>query len=162
MLLALLGSSTVLFHQIAGYTLAVLLGVISILFPPYLLRRDGRRGVYLLLSLAALGIFSVFYAWTPMTCQPGGGNARRFGDGEGGEAVAMAIGTKPANGPGYFLMTPLHQPLARPAGPPVHARRPPEREGHAGHPGTPHPARVDPSLFFGSLTSYSGFRPLRA
>ena len=60
MLLALLGSSTVLFHQIAGYTLAVLLGVISILFPPYLLRRDGRRGVYLLLSLAALGIFSVF------------------------------------------------------------------------------------------------------
>ena len=32
-------------------------------FPAYLLRRDRRRGVCLLLSLAALGIFSVFYAW---------------------------------------------------------------------------------------------------
>src|SRR5919107_4793385 len=62
-LLALLGASTVLYHQIAGYTLAVLLGVISVSFLPYLLLRDRRRGVYLTLSLALLGLLSVLYAW---------------------------------------------------------------------------------------------------
>src|ERR671933_1476022 len=44
LLLALLGSSTVLYHQIAGYSLAVLLGFVSLLFLPYLLLRDRRKG----------------------------------------------------------------------------------------------------------------------
>jgi len=109
LLLALLGSSTVLYHQIAGYSLAVLLGFVSLFFLPYLLLRDRRKGVYLALALALLGLFSVVYAWDTydlpslVTGILGGSET-----GRGGEAVAMAIGTKPANGPGHFLMTMSH------------------------------------------------------
>ena len=158
MLLALLGSSTVLYHQIAGYTLAVLLGVISVLFLPYLLLRDRRRGVYLLLSLAVLGLLSVFYAWD--TYDLPNLVAGMFGaseGGRGGEAVAMAIGTKPANGPGHFLMTLSHPVLwLGLLGLFMLASR-----GNAK--GTPDTlARLTLLawtllLFFGSLTSYSGF-----
>lgn len=109
LLLALIGSSTVLYHQIAGYSLAVLLGVVSVLFLPYLLLRDRRKGVYLTLSLALLGLLSVLYAWDTydlpsLVAGMLGGSET----GRGGEAVAMAIGTKPANGPGHFLMTISH------------------------------------------------------
>jgi hypothetical protein len=156
-LLALLGSSTVLYHQIAGYTLAVLLGVISILFLPYLLRRDRGRGVYLLLSLAVLGLFSVFYAWDtydlPNLVAGMLGGAET---GRGGEAVAMAIGTKPANGPGHFLMTLSHPVLwlgllGLPFMLAGRAKDTPDTL-----------ARLTLLvwtllLFFGSLTSYSGF-----
>jgi hypothetical protein len=158
MLLALLGSSTVLYHQIAGYTLAVLLGVISVLFLPYLLLRDRGRGVYLLLSLLVLGLFSVFYAWDtydlPNLVAGMLGGAET---GRGGEAVAMAIGTKPANGPGHFLATLSHPVLwlgllglFMLAG----------RETSKGAPDNL--ARLTLLawtllLFFGSLTSYSGF-----
>jgi hypothetical protein len=109
LLLALLGSSTVLYHQIAGYTLAVLLGLVCVLFLPYLLLRDRRKGVYLALSLALLGLLSVIYAWDTYDLPSlvagilGGSET-----GRGGEAVAMAIGTKPANGPGHFLTTMSH------------------------------------------------------
>lgn len=112
LLLALVGSSTVLYHQIAGYSLAVLLGVVSVLFLPYLLLRDRRKGVYLTLSLALLGLLSVLYAWDTydlpsLVAGMLGGSET----GRGGEAVAMAIGTKPANGPGHFLMTISHSVL---------------------------------------------------
>ena len=159
LLLALLGSSTVLYHQIAGYSLAVLLGVISILFLPYLLLRDRRRGVYLLLSLVRLGLFAVFYAWDTYDLPNllagilGGSET-----GRGGEAVAMAIGTKPANGPGHFLMT---------LSPPVLwlglLGLPLVLAGRENADGTPDIlARLTLLLwtlllFFGSLTSYSGF-----
>ena len=158
-LLALLGSSTVLYHQIAGYTLAVLLGVISILFLPYLLLRDRRRGVYLSLSLAVLGLFSVFYAWDTydlpnLVAGMLGGSET----GRGGEAVAMAIGTKPANGPGHFLMTLSHPVLwLGLLGLPFMLAG---RENAKGAPDIL--ARLTLLvwtllLFFGSLTSYSGF-----
>jgi hypothetical protein len=109
LLLALLGSSTVLYHQIAGYSLAVLLGLVCVLFLPYLLLKDRRKGVYLGLSLALLGLLSVIYAWDTYDLPSlvvgmlGGSET-----GRGGEAVAMAIGTKPANGPGHFLSTMSH------------------------------------------------------
>jgi len=109
LLLALVGSSTVLYHQIAGYSLAVLLGVVSVLFLPYLLLRDRRRGVYLTLSLALLGLLSVLYAWDTYDLPSlVAGMLGAPETGRGGEAVAMAIGTKPANGPGHFLMTISH------------------------------------------------------
>ena len=100
LLLALLGSSTVLYHQIAGYSLAVLLGFVCVLFLPYLLLRDRRSGAYLTLALALLGLLSVLYAWDTydlpsLVAGMLGGSET----GRGGEAVAMAIGTKPANGP---------------------------------------------------------------
>jgi hypothetical protein len=109
LLLALLGSSTVLYHQIAGYSLAVLLGLVCVLFLPYLLLKDRRKGVYLALSLPLLGLFSVIYAWDTYDLPSlvvgmlGGSET-----GRGGEAVAMAIGTKPPNGPGHFLATISH------------------------------------------------------
>src|SRR5919107_898005 len=90
LLLALLGSSTVLYHQIAGYTLAVLLGFVCVLFVPYLLLRDRRKGVYLSLSLALLGLLSVFYAWDTYDLPSlvagmlGGAEAGRGGGGRGG------------------------------------------------------------------------------
>ena len=157
LLLALLGSSTVLYHQIAGYSLAVLLGLICVLFLPYLLLKERRKGVYLVLSLALLGLFSVIYAWDtydlPSLVVGMLGGAET---GRGGEAVAMAIGTKPANGPGHFLWTMSHPVLwlgllglslmlagARKDTPDILARL---------------TLLVwTLLLFFGSLTSYSGF-----
>jgi hypothetical protein len=158
MLLALLGSSTVLYHQIAGYTLAVLLGVISISFLPYLLLRDRRRGVYLLISLAVLGLLSVFYAWDTYDLPSlAAGMLGSSETGRGGEAVAMAIGTKPANGPGHFLMTLSHPVLW------LGLLGLFMLAGHENTRGTPDTlARLTLYvwtllLFFGSLTSYSGF-----
>ena len=157
LLLALLGSSTVLYHQIAGYSLAVLLGFVSLVFLPYLLLRDRRKGVYLLLSLALLGFLSVLYAWDTydlpsLVAGMLGGSET----GRGGEAVAMAIGTKPANGPGHFLTTMSHPVLwlGLLGLPLMLAGR------KKGEPDTL--ARLTLLvwtllLFFGSLTSYSGF-----
>jgi len=159
LLLALLGSSTVLYHQIAGYSLAVLLGLVCVLFLPYLFLKDRRKGVHLGLSLALLGLLSAIYAWgtydlpSLVVGMLGGSET-----GRGGEAVAMAIGTKPANGPGHFLSTISHPVLwlgllglsLMLAGG-KNAR------------GTPDIlARLTLLvwillLFFGSLTSYSGF-----
>jgi hypothetical protein len=159
LLLALVGSSTVLYHQITGYSLAVLLGVVCLLFLPYLLLRDRRKGVYLGLSLALVGLFSVIYAWDTYDLPKlvvgmlGGSET-----GRGGEAAAMAIGTKPPSGPGHFLETLSHPVLwlgllglAFMLAGIKNAR------------GTPDIlARLTVLvwtllLFFGSLTSYSGF-----
>jgi hypothetical protein len=157
LLLALLGSSTVLYHQIAGYSLAVLLGFVSLAFLPYLLLRDRGKGIYLLLSLALLGFLSVLYAWDTydlpsLVAGMLGGSET----GRGGEAVAMAIGTKPANGPGHFLTTMSHPVLwlGLLGLPLMLAGR------KKGEPDTL--ARLTLLvwtllLFFGSLTSYSGF-----
>jgi hypothetical protein len=113
LLLALLGSSTVLYHQIAGYSLAVLLAVVGLVFLPYLLVRDRKRGLALLASLTLLGLFSVLYAWDTydlgrLVAGLVGGSETT---GRGGEAVAMAIGTKPAYDLGHLLAT-TSQPVA--------------------------------------------------
>jgi hypothetical protein len=159
LLLALLGSSTVLYHQIAGYSLAVLLGLVCVLFLPYLLLRERRKGVYLAFSLALLGLLSVAYAWdiydlpSLVVGMLGGSET-----GRGGEAVAMAIGTKPANGPGHFLTTMSHPVLwLGLLGLALMLA------GGKDAKGTPDLlARLTLLvwtllLFFGSLTSYSGF-----
>ncbi|MDQ3913249.1 MAG: hypothetical protein M3305_16050, partial [Actinomycetota bacterium] len=98
LLLALLGSSTVLYHQIASYSEAVLLAFVALFFLPYLLWRDRRRALALFLSLALLGLLSVLYAWDTydlprLVAGLLGGQEET---GRGGEAVAMAIGTKGA------------------------------------------------------------------
>jgi hypothetical protein len=106
-LLAVLGSSAVFYHQIAGYVMAVLLAVTSLFFLPYLLLRHRRTGLALLGSLAGLFVLAVAFAWD--TYDLPSLVAGLFGDsaetGRGGEAVAMAIGTKPANHPTYLLVT---------------------------------------------------------
>jgi hypothetical protein len=97
LLLALLGSSTVLYHQIASYSEAILLAFVALLFLPYLLWRDRARALALFLSLALLGLLSVIYAWDTYDLgQLVAGLLGREETGRGGEAVAMAIGTKGA------------------------------------------------------------------
>ena len=98
LLLALLGSSTVLYHQIASYSQAVLLAFVALLFLPYLLWRDRTRALALFLSLALLGLLSVLYAWDTYDLGQlaAGLLGREEETGRGGEAVAMAIGTKGA------------------------------------------------------------------
>ena len=104
LLLALIGSATVFYHQIASYTLAVLLALVGILFVPYLLIRDRRRGVALLSSLVLLGVLSTLYAWD--TYDLPRLVAGLLGDSETsatGAAVNMAIGTQSPY-PLYFLI----------------------------------------------------------
>jgi len=159
LLLALLGSSTVLYHQIAGYSLAVLLGFVCLLFVPYLLLKDRKKGIYITLSLGLLGLLSVLYAWDtydlPSLVAGMLGGAQT---GRGGEAVAMAIGTKPVSGPVHFLAT-MSQPVLW-LGLLGLALMLADRENAKGTPDML--ARLTVLvwtllLFFGSLSSYSGF-----
>ncbi len=107
LLLALLGASAVFYHQIAGYVMAVLLAVVTLFFLPYLLLRHRRTGLVLAGSLAGLFVLAAAFAWD--TYDLPNLVAGLFSDsaetGRGGEAVAMAIGTKPANPPTYLLVT---------------------------------------------------------
>ncbi|HEV2094692.1 MAG TPA: DUF6541 family protein [Rubrobacter sp.] len=107
LLLAVLGSSAVFYHQIAGYVMAVLLAVVALFFLPYLLLRHRRSGLALAGSLALLFVLAAAFAWD--TYDLPNLVAGLFSDsaetGRGGEAVAMAIGTKPANHPTYLLVT---------------------------------------------------------
>src|SRR5215210_2310308 len=99
LLFALVGSSVVLYHQVASLYLAALLGLVGILFVPYVLLRDRSRGVVLLWSLMLLGILSVIYAWDTYDLPGvvGGlvGGSSSSGSSETGAAVGMAIGTQP-------------------------------------------------------------------
>src|SRR5918997_36121 len=111
-LLALPGSSTVLSPQVSCLYLAVVLAVVGIVFVPYLLVRDRRKGVALLCSLALLGFLSALYAWDTYDLpRLVAGLLGASETGRGGEAVAMAIGTKPAYDLGHLLAT-TSQPVA--------------------------------------------------
>jgi hypothetical protein len=103
LLLALLGSSTVLYHQVASMYLAVLVALVGLLFVPYLLLRNRNKGLALFCSLALLGLLSVLYAWdTYDLAQAVAGLLGGAGAGTTGAAVTMAIGTQ-APYPLYFL-----------------------------------------------------------
>lgn len=96
LLLALLGSSVVLYHQVGSLYLALLLGLAILLFLPYALLRERRRGLTLLLWTGVLGALSVLYAWNTYDLPQMAGNLLDGQKtGRGGEAVSMAIGTKP-------------------------------------------------------------------
>ena len=96
LLLALLGSSVVLYHQVASLYEAALLGLVALFFLPYLLLHERRKGLALLCSLALLGLLSVLYAWDTYDLPSLVGGLLLGGSetGKGGEAVAMAMGTK--------------------------------------------------------------------
>jgi hypothetical protein len=94
--LASLGSAVVFYHQVVTLYEALLLALVGLLFLPYLLLREHRRGLALLGSLTLLFSFSVLYAWDTYDL-PGlvGGLLGGSEVGKGGEAVSMALGTKP-------------------------------------------------------------------
>lgn len=111
LLLALLGSSVVLYHQVASLYLALLLGVVGIWFLPYLLLYDRRKGLVLLLSLALMGVLGVAYAWDTYDVPQlvaglmGGGSAT-------GNAVGSALGTQSPYVPKSLVGAILSQPVA--------------------------------------------------
>jgi hypothetical protein len=94
-LLALLGSSVVLYHQVGSFYTALLLGLVGALFLPHILLRERHRGLALVSSFSVLGVLSVLYAWTTYDLPRlagallGGSEA-----GRGGDAVEMVMGTK--------------------------------------------------------------------
>ena len=96
LLFAMLGSSVMLYHQVASMYLAVLLTFVGLVFVPYLLLRDRSRGIALFLSLALLGLLSVIYAWG--TYELGGVISGLLSGSSGssstGTAVMMAVGTQ--------------------------------------------------------------------
>ena len=63
LLLAVLGSSVVLYHQVSSLYLALLLALVAPCLLPYLLARERRTGLVLLGSLALLCALSALYAW---------------------------------------------------------------------------------------------------
>jgi hypothetical protein len=113
LLLALLGSSVVLYHQVASLYLALLLALVGICFLPYLLLRDRRKGVALLFSLAALGSLSVVYAWDTYDLgRAVAGLMGGSGSSTTGEAVGMAVGTQAPYGIDLLTGVMLSQPVA--------------------------------------------------
>jgi len=113
LLLALLGSSVVLYHQVASMYLAVLLALVGVYFVLPLLFRDRRRGLLLVASFALLGLLAVAYAWD--TYNLGGtvlGLTGRSVESTTGDAVSMAVGTQPPYGIGILIGAMISQPVA--------------------------------------------------
>jgi hypothetical protein len=104
--LSILGSSVVFYHMVASLYEAALLAVVGLLFLPYLLLRDRKRGLALLSSLVLLGLLSTLYAWDAYDLpRLVAGLLSGSETGRGGEAVAMALGTKPTFDFAHLLMT---------------------------------------------------------
>jgi len=104
LLLALLGSSVVLHHQVGSFYEAVLLAFVALIFLPYLLLRERRTGIAMLASFALLGFLSVLFAWDTYDLPSMvGGFLGGSGTGRGGDAVSMAIGTQPPLSLSHFL-----------------------------------------------------------
>jgi hypothetical protein len=109
LLLALLGSSVVLYHQVASLYLAALLGLATLCFLPYLLLRERRSGLVMFGSFALLGVLSVLYAWD--TYDLPSLVAGLFGGSEsgvGGDALSMALGTQPTLPLSHLLAMTTH------------------------------------------------------
>ena len=106
LLLAVLGSSVVLYHQVASFYEAALLALVTALFAPFLLARDRRKGFALLASFTLLGSLSVLYAWDVYDLgRLAAGLLGGVEAGKGGEAVGMALGTKEPFPPEHLLWT---------------------------------------------------------
>lgn len=95
LLLALLGSSVVLYHQVSSLYLVLLLVPVVGLFVPYLLLRERSRGLALLLSLVLLATLSIVYSWdtydVPQTIGSLMGGSKTSIT---GTSVSMVIGTQ--------------------------------------------------------------------
>jgi hypothetical protein len=114
LLVALLGSSVVLYHPVASMYLAVILAYVGLCFVPYLFVHDRSKGVALFLSLASLGFLSVIYAWS--TYDLGGALSGLFSEGSGasstGQAITMAVGTQIPYTLDFLLGNMVSQPVA--------------------------------------------------
>ena len=111
LLLALVGSAVVFYHQVSGLYLALLLAVVGLLFVPYLLLRHRQTGLLLLASLALLGLLSVAYAWDTYDL---GEEIPGLIGGAGGATsdVGTVFGSQPAYDLGTLIGAILSQPVA--------------------------------------------------
>jgi len=113
LLLVLVGSSTVLYHQVASMYLAALLGVVGVVFLPYLLLRDRKKGLVLFSALAFVGLLSVLYAWETYDLPEAVAGLLGGSEGGGtGTAVKMAVGTQEPYTLDFLLGNMVSQPVA--------------------------------------------------
>ncbi len=113
LLLALLGSSVVLYHQVSSLYLALILAPVALFLLPYLLLRRRETGLALLLSLTLLASLSVLYASSTydilhMVMSLAGGSRT----GETANAVNMALGTQGWYSLGSLIVAIVSQPVA--------------------------------------------------
>ena len=112
-LLAILGSSVVLYHQVSSLYLVLLLALVTLCLLPYLLARERRTGIVLLASLALLGALSIFYAWDTYNLpQVVAGLRGDSATSSTGAAVNMAIGTQVPYDIDYLVGAIVSQPIA--------------------------------------------------
>lgn len=112
-LLALLGSSVVLYHQVSSLYLALILAPVTVFLLPYMLLRRRKAGLTLLLSLTLLASLSLLYALSTydilhmVTTLTGGSRG-----GETTTAVNMALGTQGPYSLSSLIVAIVSQPVA--------------------------------------------------
>ena len=112
LLLALLGSSVVLYHPVASLYEAALLAAVAVGFVPYLLLRDRKTGRTLLASLAFLGSLAVVYAWDTYDLPRAvAGLVDGSEAGASATAVGMAVGTQAPYPLNFLVGTMVSQPV---------------------------------------------------
>jgi hypothetical protein len=113
LLLAVLGSSVVLYHQVSSLYLALLLALLATFLLPYLLARQRRIGLILLGSLALLCALSALYAWDTYDLpQLVGGLLGGPEASPTSAAVNMTIGTQVPYAIDYLIVAIVSQPVA--------------------------------------------------
>jgi hypothetical protein len=113
LLLVLLGSSVILYHQVSSLYLVLLLALVAALLLPYLLVRERNVGFALLASLMFIGALTIVYAWDTYDLPQA--VAGLLGSSEAsstGTAVEMAIGTQMPYRLDYFVGAIVSQPVA--------------------------------------------------
>lgn len=113
LLLATLGSSVVLYHQVSSMYAAALLALVAVFLLPFLLLHDRRRGLALLSSLTLLGALSVVYAWDTYDLAGAAGELLGLTEESAtGAAVGMAVGTQVPYDLRLLVGTMVSQPVA--------------------------------------------------
>lgn len=94
LLFALVGSSVVLYHQVASLYLALLLALVSVFALPYLFLRDRQRAAAIFSSFALLTAISVAFAWGTYNIPSMISGLLGGSGGQTDNAISMAVGTQ--------------------------------------------------------------------
>ena len=110
-LFALLGSAVVFYHQVSSLYLALLLAFVGAVVLPYLLLRDRRKGIALLLSMSLLTALAVAYAWNTYNLPRAIASLMGSENGRTGDAVSMVLGTQTPYELDYLIVAIVSQPV---------------------------------------------------
>lgn len=94
LLFALIGSSVVLYHQVASLYLALILALVSVFALPYLFLRDRQRAVAIFSSFALLTAISIVFAWGTYNIPSMISGLLGGSGGQTDNAISMAVGTQ--------------------------------------------------------------------